>query len=118
MALIPLQKLARLIAEKQGDKGIREVAKEIGISHGTLSRVKREYMPDLETFQKICLWLKVDPGEMLGMKSTLQTSLPSVSVHFKKDQVIAPETAQALAQMILAAQRALIFLEERDSESV
>lgn len=112
MTEIPLQKLARMIAEKQGERGIREVAKEIGISHGTLSRVRRGYMPDLETFKKICQWLAVDAGEMLGMKAGQKVRLATASVHFRKDQTLAPKTAQALAQMILAAQRALMAAEE------
>ena len=33
---------------------------------------------------------------------------PVASVHFRKDQTMKLETAQALAAMILAAQRALI----------
>lgn len=100
------------MAARRGEKGVRAVAKEIGISHATLSRVERGYMPDLETFSKICKWLEVDPGEMLGCKTAQKTAVPNVSVHFRKDQAIAPKTAQALANMILAAQRAMIAAEE------
>lgn len=114
MDVISLQTLGKLIANKQGERGVREVAREIGISHGTLSRVRRGYAPDLETFKKICLWLEVDPAEMLGMKPSRKRAAPSASVHFKKDQVLNPKTAEALAQMILAAQRALMAAEERE----
>ena len=90
--------------------GIREAAKEIGVSPATLSRVERGYLPDIETFSKICKWLNINPGEVLGTVPPAAAT-PRVAVHFKKDSAIAPTTAQALAQMILAAQRALIASE-------
>ena len=60
--------LALSIKEKRGDRGLREVANEIGISHATISRIENGKSPDIETFKKICEWLNVDPGEMLGVK--------------------------------------------------
>jgi hypothetical protein len=67
-------------------------------------------MPDLETFGKVCRWLGVDPGEVLRIKAreSNTTEAPlQVAVHFRKDQLIEPRTAQALAQLILAASRAM-----------
>lgn len=37
--------------------GMRECAKEIGISPATLSRIERGNMPDLITYAKVCKWL-------------------------------------------------------------
>jgi len=37
--------------------GVREVAKRIGISAATLSRVERGENPDGETLAKVLLWL-------------------------------------------------------------
>lgn len=83
------------------------MADEIGISPATLSRVERGRLPDLETFSKICQWLKIDPGEVLGVKKTAQAKTSEVlhSAHFRADKVLSPEAAQALAEMILATQR-------------
>jgi len=103
-----LQSLGRKLREKRGARGIREVAKEIGVSHATLSRVERGFLPDLETFSKICKWLGVDPGEVLRIKAPAATESPAVSVHFRKDHAISPKTARALANLILAAQRAVL----------
>jgi len=110
MPKLTLQILGRRLAEKRKLRGIREVAKEIGVSPATLSRIERGYVPDIETFGKVCRWMKVDPGEILGVKPKI-TNTPKAAVHFKKDQTLQVETAQALAQMILAAQRAMMASE-------
>ena len=109
MTRITLQRIGPLLRERRGDRGIREVAQEIGISPATLSRIERGKVPDLETFRKICAWLKIDAGEVLG-KPDSETSKghsaePVPSVHFKADRAINPRAAKALAEMILAGQR-------------
>jgi transcriptional regulator with XRE-family HTH domain len=111
MAKITLQTLGRKIIDKRGEKGIRETAKTVGISHGTLSRLERGHLPDLETFAKVCKWLRIDPAEVLGVIPQSRNS-PTAAVHCRKDQVLAPATAQALAHLILAAHRAVMLIEE------
>lgn len=111
MSKISLQTLGRKLAEKRGERGIRETAKEIGISHATLSRVERGYLPDLDTFSKVCKWLEIDPGEVLGVK-TEPRAMPMTAVHFRTDQALKPSTATALADMIMSAQRAMMAMEK------
>jgi transcriptional regulator with XRE-family HTH domain len=113
MSPLTVHSLGRLALGRRGDRGIREVASEIGISAATLSRVERGKMPDLETFGKICKWLRVDPASVLGVAPAKPAS-SGLSVHFRKDQALSPDTAKALAQMILAAQRAFMQLEKDD----
>lgn len=87
----------------RGNRGIREVAEEIGISAATLSRIENGNLPDLNTFPKICKWLNVDPGDVLGTKKTEIKEAPP-SFHLKAEKNLSPEAAQSLSQMILAAQ--------------
>lgn len=47
------------------EKSIREVAKEIGLSYATLSRVECKAMPDLVTYIKLCRWLGVPMEKFL-----------------------------------------------------
>ncbi len=106
-----LDALGQLIADKRGRNGIRATAKKIGISPATLSRVEHGHLPDLANFQKICRWLKVDPSTVLGFDAD-SANRPLASVHFRKKQTVELETASALAEMILAAQRALLARNE------
>ena len=104
--MMTLESLGRLIVKKRGDQGVRAAAKEIGISPSTLSRVENGHLPDLENFRKICAWLGIDPASVVDTKaSNARTDV--ARVHFKKDGAIRRETANALAELILAAQRAL-----------
>lgn len=109
MPRIPLESLGVLVRKERGPRKIRETAHEIGIGPATLLRVENGRMPDVETFGKLCRWLKVDPGKFLGFEpaprsdeSEITSELPSsISAHFRADQTPRPETVKALAQMVL-----------------
>lgn len=108
-----LENLGRLVQEKRADRGIRSVAKEIGISHATLSRVERGHLPDLENYQKICNWLGIEMAPVSGGTPAGSEELVIPEVHFRKKPTVSPETAQALAQLILTAQAVLLQQEKR-----
>ena len=42
---------------RNSDIGLREASREIGISHGTLSRIERGEQMDAQTLAKILVWL-------------------------------------------------------------
>jgi transcriptional regulator with XRE-family HTH domain len=105
-----LESLGVLVRERRGKSKLRETAKEIGIGPATLMRVENGRTPDIETFGKLCRWLKVDPGSFLGFeqKSTPNANeapFTSISVHCKTEQTPQPATVQAMAQMMLLAMR-------------
>lgn len=103
-----LNSLGQLILEKRGSTGVRAAAREIGISPATLSRVENGHLPDLENFCLICKWLDIDPNRILGFRSSDKDGDEiRASVHFRKERTTSPETAAALAKMILHVQRAL-----------
>ena len=98
-----IESLGTLVKAKRGDKKLRETAHEIGISPATLMRVENGRTPDVGTFGKLCNWLEIDPKEFLGGPQTNanSSSVLTVSAHFRADKNPMPETAKALAQMIL-----------------
>ena len=101
MAQVNLENFGTAIADARGSRGIRAVSAEIGISTATLSRVENGQTPDLETFRRICTWLKINPGEVLGFNETSVSR--STVVHFRKKKTVSTETANALTHLIIAA---------------
>jgi len=114
MESVSIELLAKRIQERRAGRGIREVAREVGVSPATLSRVENNKIPDLETFSKICRWLGEDPALYLGMSARTTSSLSTARVHFKKGAAIEQDSAKALGEMILAAQNALLEEELED----
>lgn len=105
---LPIAELGRLIKRKRGTRGIRAAAAEADVSSATLSRVENGHMPDLVTFAKICRWLEVDPREFLGVSADEGApAAPETVAHFRKKKTVSEETAVALGELILAAQRAM-----------
>ena len=105
--------LAKRIQERRAGMGIREAAKEVGVSSATLSRVENAKIPDLDTFGKICRWLGDDPATYLGL-SARPASTPRAQVHFKKGPTIEEDSAKDLSEMILLAQKAILEEENQD----
>jgi len=108
-----LSSLGALVRKKRGERKLRETANEIGIGPATLMRVENGRIPDIETFGKLCNWLKIDPGSFLGFRpdagqpAQLTQSEPAISLsaHFRADRTPEPATVNALAKMILLAVR-------------
>lgn len=109
MAKRRLGQLGTLVREKRGVRGVRGAAKDIGVSTATLSRVENGHQPDLSTFEKLCLWLEIDPSEFLnasssGVSSSETGTSTTATAHLRANRHISPELAQALGEMILRAQ--------------
>jgi len=103
-----LSDLGRLLAAKRGTRGVRAAALDVGVSPATFSRVENGHMPDLETFAKLCKWLQRDPRDFLGFESErTEPDRPAAVVHFKKKKTVSMETAKALGELILAAEKAI-----------
>lgn len=102
-----IEGLAERIKLRRAGMGIREAALEVGVSPATLSRVENAKVPDLDTFGKICHWLGDDPAIYLGLQATSSTE-HRAQVHFKKGAAISKDSAKALSEMILLAQKALM----------
>ncbi len=114
MKKIRLEQLGMAIKEKRGNRGLREIAKEMGVSHTTLSRIESGRQPDLDTFSKICQWLEINPADILNYNSSKpsvsnnnnnEMFTQSYSVQFRADRNFSPETAKKLGEMIMAVQK-------------
>ena len=70
-------------------------------------------LPDLANFTKLCQWLELDPASVLGFDPAKRDQ-PTVAVHFRSDRTMDVDTAEALRDLILAAQRMLTDEAESD----
>jgi transcriptional regulator with XRE-family HTH domain len=119
---LAVEQLAALVKAKRGKRGLREAAKEIGgISASTLSRIEQGKMPDLDTFMRLCDWLKISPAGFFkadeekgdaeqGAELLLPPDMSTpevIEVHLRADKELNPETAEALANMVKAAYNAI-----------
>ena len=103
---VTLETLGPVLKEHRGGRGLREVAEEIGVSAATLSRIESGKQPDIETFAKLCRWLGIDGGEVLGC-SEQKESYITRSAHFRAAKTLKPDTAHHLGELILAIHRKL-----------
>ena len=111
MSTLSLNVLGLEIRKTRGERGLREIAKEIGISAATLSRVEAGRQPDLDTFTRICKWLKLNPSEVLGFDENQVSSVAPLgaytNAHFRASRELKPETAKHLANLILSMEKYL-----------
>ncbi len=112
MARMRLGQIGSRVREQRGTRGVRQAAKEIGVSPATLSRVENGKQPDLATFEKLCRWLGTSPSEFLDTGDAGSTTSGSVApaaatAHLRAKRQITPELAQALGEMIIRAQNML-----------
>ena len=100
-------RLGAMLRDRRGSLGIRETAKEIGVSPATLIRVEAGRLPDIETFQKMCAWLKVSPADILDVPVDASRNQISVAVHLRADRTLPPQAASDLAELIVIAHQEL-----------
>lgn len=91
--------LSEMIKSKRGKRGLREVAKEIGVSLSTLSRVENGNLPDIDSYMKICTWLEVSI-EFFAGNSEPTSKKQVVVANLRADKTLPKETAEALIKMI------------------
>lgn len=105
-----LLRLGAMLRERRGGRGIRDVAKDIGISAATLTRVEGGRLPDIATFQKMCSWLQVNPADILDItvpNNPASPETPVVAFHPRADQTLTEAAASDLAKLIVVAHREL-----------
>lgn len=69
--------------------GVREAAKEIGVSFPTLSRCENEKMPELIVYANICKWLGVSMNKFIITSRKVRVNIKYV--HITKEQLLAPK---------------------------
>ena len=109
--ILDTQYLAALIKTKRGNRGLREIAQEIGdVSPSTLSRIENGKIPDMDTFLRICDWLQVSSEEFIKetdeQPHTEISTVDRIEGYLRADRELDPEMANALAKLMKAAYKA------------
>lgn len=80
--------------------GLRAAADQIGISFPTLSRIEKGNVPDLETYLKLCDWMKVNSEEYIKGGSGDELNQEKIIAHFRADRQLDSETVDLVSKMI------------------
>lgn len=108
-SILTMANISGLIKAKRREKnmGLREAAKESGVSASTLSRLERGIstkMPDTETLSSLSNWLGVSFSSLMNEKENRKDvntpkfeTTEQVEVYLRADKNLSPDSAQALA---------------------
>lgn len=104
---IDLSSFIAMFKTKRGERGLREIAQEIGeISASTLSRLENGKAPEMEVFLRICDWMQIDPSTFLttSAREEQEVNTPEIiEAHLRADKNLDEATAEAIAQMVRTA---------------
>jgi transcriptional regulator with XRE-family HTH domain len=107
---LDIERLASLVRNKRGSRGLRETAKEIGnVSPSTISRVENGKTPDMDTFLALCNWLEIPAAELIKNtedEKVLDTP-EAITIQLRADKKLDPAIANALASLVKAAYKDL-----------
>ena len=105
---IDISRFAADITTKRGIMGLRAVAKDIGISAPTLSRIEKGNVPDLDTFMRTCRWLGKSPQHYTSMPkgNEPETTPKIIEAQLRADKTLPKETIDAISRMVELAYRA------------
>jgi transcriptional regulator with XRE-family HTH domain len=63
---LDIERLASLTRSKRSKRGLKEVAREAGISSpSAIFRVEEGKIPNMATFQALCVWLNISPTDLV-----------------------------------------------------
>lgn len=96
--------LSSMIKSKRQSQNLRATAIQVGgVSAATLSRIEQGKLPDVETFIKICKWLKVPTDTFIvGEKTTISKmkNKDLIVAQLRADRELDKDVVEAIVRMI------------------
>jgi transcriptional regulator with XRE-family HTH domain len=89
---------------RRGERGLREVAAEIGVSASTLSRVENSETPDMETFLILCTWVGWPTSAFFASRQGRDT-VQLVEQALREDGVLSTEVVDAFLVLLQAVRQ-------------
>lgn len=107
---INTQLFAFELKSRRGDRGLREIASEIGnISAATLSRIEQGKVPDVDTYIRLCQWMKLSADYFYDANkndSFSESNEHIIIKHLRADRILDKPTIESLEQLIKIAFKA------------
>ena len=88
---------------KRDSQTMREAGNEIGISATSVLRVEQGHLPDVETFGKVCKWLKISPAFFLEYEESNGAKPEAAQMQIR----LALEKVNELSSIIQTAENVL-----------
>jgi transcriptional regulator with XRE-family HTH domain len=112
----PAELAHRVRARRLGKElGIREAAREVGVSAATFSRVERgDYLPGRENLIRFTTWLGIsirdltDGGLNVGHSGEPVSTPEAVALHLRADKNLSAQDAEVLEEVFRSAYQALV----------
>lgn len=101
--LFDSQRFSTRIKMKRGNRGLRAIAEETGVSASTLSRLEQGETPEMKIFIAICDWLRTEPDEfMIVPWRRVEPGDPMDRIEFilRTDTSIAPANINAVMVLL------------------
>lgn len=92
--------LSAKVKQKRGNLGLRAAADQIGITHTTLSRVESGKLPDMNTFEKLCAWLGMEPNDFFTVSNTALGMAQTPVAHYRAKKTMGAVTGMHLGELI------------------
>lgn len=89
----------------QKDSSWRDVAREVGVSPSTLTRLRQGTTPDLDTFSRLCAWAKLPTDRYIGNEDSATsetTPLAGISALLRSDKSLDSSGVEVMEAMIRA----------------
>lgn len=86
----------------------REIARLVGVSASTLTRLRQGSRPDVDTFFKLCAWAGISPhsfdtGQATGPPDEPGVALPAISALLRSDPNLSSDEAALLETVLFSA---------------
>lgn len=95
-------------ARTQRQLSWRDVARAVGVSASTITRLRQGAKPDLDTFFNLCRWAGLNPKEFdagQAPSEPVEGSLTAISAVLRADPKLGKDDAELLEELLSSAYR-------------
>ncbi|MDX2162938.1 MAG: helix-turn-helix transcriptional regulator [bacterium] len=107
-----IARLAQDVRHKRGERGLREVADEIGVAFKTVQRIEAGYLPHVDTLTLFTAWLNKNAADYFIVDDSDHSQ---VAVQLRAMKKMSTETAAAFMDVIRAIYSDILTTSEEET---